>query len=119
MPEGGDRVSREPDAWREAQVARLVEAEGLDREVSARRRWSTVLGVFTVWTAILVALAEVTGHGGQWPWALLGAAALTGMSTVWVTLPRRWRTRLALRRARSIVPSQKDAFDPDLIRRPY
>ena len=112
-------MSREPDAWREAQVARLVEAEGLDREVSARRRWSTVLEVFTVWTATLVALAVVTGHGGQWPWALLGAAALTGMSTIWVTLPRRWRTRLALRRARSIVPSQKDAFDPDLIRRPY
>jgi len=102
----------EPDPWRERQVERLVQAEGWDREVTQRERWTRVATSLGTGLVFCVGLAVLSGHAGWWPWAVLVAVALTAISTVWFFTPQRVRASAAQRRARAIIPTEAEAFDP-------
>jgi hypothetical protein len=102
----------EPDPWRERQVERLVQAEGWDRPVTQRERWTRVAASLGAGLVFCVGLAVLSGHAGWWPWAVIGAVALTTISTVCFFVPQRVRSSAAQRRARAIIPTEAEAYDP-------
>jgi hypothetical protein len=102
----------EPDPWRERQVERLVQAEGWDRPVTQRERWTRVAASLGAGLVFCVGLAVLSGHAGWWPWAVIVAVALTTISTVWFFDPQRVRSSAAQRRARAIIPTEAEAYDP-------
>ena len=102
----------EPDPWRERQVERLVQAEGWDRPVTQRERWTRVAASLGISVVFCVGLALLSGHADWWLWAVLGAVALTLISTAWFLTPQRVRASAAQRRAGAIIPTEAEAYDP-------